>query len=503
MAIWLNEDYEHFFVRYSLEDMTQEGLERQVDFYHKAGAGGIFFCVNAQCAYYESRIYDTAWSDVIRKEDGNFYHRGTLISDKPLPTLRNTIHAKAACDNTSNRVFQIRIDRCRHHGMKGGLSIRMNDCHLTGYPDSPMHSDFWFNNPRYRLSDGGLDYGEKAVREEMKGLITEVLELFDPDALELDWMRTPPFFRDGHEDEGHIYADEMVRHAYMEKCKAEKRRGHPVQLFVRVPSRVEDALALGLDVISWAKNSWIDSVIGCAFILSTDSSIPQRVWRTLLPETVSFIPGMDVLTTSHKDSCGIEGIVKTLELQTGYAAVFYHGGAKDLYMFNHFFAAVPGADQESYLRKLKSVSTPENARNGARRHAATLCCNLVPGATATSSLPLRAETNLQKVRINVGDGLKGRKIRVLFAFTSAGILQGSDFEFQVNEIPCKVCSDVGKYPLPGKSRHYDIPDQQWQSFVCEVPEDAVTDGIMIAGFRAVKDVDALLHWCEFDVEKLF
>ena len=54
MAVFLNDDYEHFFVRNSLEDMTQAALERQVDLYHQAGVSTCFFCVNAQSAYYES-----------------------------------------------------------------------------------------------------------------------------------------------------------------------------------------------------------------------------------------------------------------------------------------------------------------------------------------------------------------------------------------------------------------------------------------------------------------
>ncbi|MBO5723911.1 MAG: hypothetical protein J6S58_03705, partial [Lentisphaeria bacterium] len=326
MAVFLNDDYEHFFVRNSLEDMTQAALERQVDLYHQAGISTCFFCVNAQSAYYESKVYDTAWSNVVLQEDGQYYHRGTVITDKPLPTLTNTLHAKAACENTGNRVFQIRIDRCRQNGMTGALSIRMNDHHLTNYPDSPMHSDFWFNNPQYRLPCGGYDYAEKAVRTEMQNLIREVFEMFDPDALELDFMRTPPFFRTGHDEEGIPFMNEMLRFAFERKCEAEKRTGHKIKLYVRVPSRVEDALALGLDVIHWAEEGWIDGVIVCAFILCTDSDMPLWIWRRLLPEKVELCPGMDVLNSPHCESSGVEGDELALEIHTGFAAVFYYRG---------------------------------------------------------------------------------------------------------------------------------------------------------------------------------
>lgn len=501
MAIFLNDDYEHFFVRNSPEDMTKEALERQVDLYSQAGVSGCFFCVNAQSAYYDSKVYDTAWKDVVQKEDGLYYHRDVVITDKPLPTLTNTLHAKAACENTANKVFQIRIDRCRVHGMRGGLSIRMNDRHLTDHPESPMHSDFWYNNPQYRLPGGGYDYAEKAVQEEMKGLIREVLEMFDPDAVELDWMRSPPFFRNGHAEENSRCADEMVRFAYEEKCRAEKRCGHRILLYVRVPSRVEEALALGLDVIRWAKNGWIDGVVACAFILCTDSNMPQWIWRSLLPDNVDFMPGMDVLTTPHSESYGIEGDKLALEILTGYAAVFYFRGAKDLYLFNHFFAAAPGMDKELYLHKIESVLTAENAVKNSRRHAATACCNLVPGVIYSSNLPLTAGAGFNQIRIEVGGGLKDRKIRVLFAFTSPETLQESDFEFQVNNVPCTSCEDTDHYALPGKSWHNSTQIMSWQRFICEVPPEAVTEGVMIAAFRATRKLEAQLHWCEFDVEK--
>ncbi len=73
------------------------------------------------------------------------------------------------------------IQRCRQRGMSVWVSIRMNDPH-THHPYL-----------RCPLSNGEkLDYTKKEVRDYYFSYIKEVVERYDIDALELDWLRTPP-----------------------------------------------------------------------------------------------------------------------------------------------------------------------------------------------------------------------------------------------------------------------------------------------------------------------
>ncbi len=93
---------------------------------------------------------------------------------------------------------------CRQHGLAPWLSVRMNDMHQAHAIDAPEHCDL-FRDPVMRLSGrtpdpaapalsampGGLNYGKREVRDYMFELIRAVVEDYDFEGLELDWLRTP------------------------------------------------------------------------------------------------------------------------------------------------------------------------------------------------------------------------------------------------------------------------------------------------------------------------
>ena len=193
MAIFLNEDYENFMAFHEESEMCEKGLRDQVQGYFRGQTKGIFFNVNAQRAYFNSKVYDPVWKNVEQNEEGKYIHRGKEFFDKPLPTLSNTLRAKMLYENVGNP-FHCRLDECRKLGGMGCITMRMNDCHLSGYPESPMHSDFWYNNHDYRLNiwrtvnGNGLNYAFEEVRQYAMKFIEELFEIFDMDAFELDWM---------------------------------------------------------------------------------------------------------------------------------------------------------------------------------------------------------------------------------------------------------------------------------------------------------------------------
>ena len=493
MAILFNEDFENFMAFHAPEEMNDAGLRKQVDDYFQSQISSIYFCVNAQRAYYNSKVYDPAWNGVEKHVDGKYYHRGTEVVNAPLPTLMNTIHAKALYDAVGNP-FQVRIDQCRKNGGRGCLSMRMNDSHLSGYPNSPMHSDFWCEHPEWRLErwrnggiGNGLDYAVSEVRKYAMALIDEIFGIFDLDGLEIDWMRTPPFFPEGHEDENRHHADEMIRHTFEQKLLAEKRLKHSVSLSVRVPSRPEEALRLGLDVANWARQGWIAQVVPCAFIGSTDGSMPIEIWQCLLPKNVELAPGIDILTGSHSNTVSINNVV---EFVNGYAAAFFYRGVKNIYLFNHMDRLTGIKDKEAFRKMIQQIGTKESAEKTYRRHIATMCQNLVPGIMSGSNLPLPAEDWWQQVRIEVGGGLKGRKISLLFAFQAGDDFDPAQFEFAANGVRCM---DIRT------ETSLAVADPNWKKVVCNVTEDVLKDGSAVIAFRTFKKNSAILQWCEIDV----
>lgn len=488
MAIFLNEDYENFMAFRSDEELNEAGLRQQVKDYFRGQTRGIFFNVNAQRAYYDSRVFEPVWKNIEKNAEGKYIHRGVEFFDKPLPTLSNTLGAKKLHDNVGNP-FPIRLDECRKQGGMGCITMRMNDCHLGDFPESPMHSDLWYEHPEWRISNSGLNYAIPQVRIKAMALIREIFEIFDMDAFEIDWMRTPPFFVHGHEEEGREYLNDIMAFAAAEKEKAEQRRGHKIWLTTRVPSRPEEALLLGLDVWSWVKQKFVDMVVPCAFICSVDSSMPLEIWRQLLGDDVKIVPGIDIVTTP---SPGTPFFTNVAEFVYGYAAAFYHHGAEDIYLFNHMDRMTGLKDKDSYRKLLGCLGDRTQVEKCFRRHVSTMVNNIVPGLKFASNLPIQAQEYWQFARIENGSGFDGREITVLFAFESETPLKPSDFEFSVNEV---VCPDVSC------GSDLAVTDDKWQKLVCKVPEGVLQPGSSVVGVRAAREnVNAALRWCEIDIK---
>ena len=280
----------------------------------------------------------------------------------------------------------------------------------------------------------------------------------------------------------------MMKHVFEQKQLAEKRLGHPVLLSVRVPSRPEEALQLGLDVARWAREGWIDQAVPCAFIGSVDGSMPIEIWRALLPEGVKVVPGIDILTCSHASA---KAIHNEAEIVNGYAAAFFHRGAEDIYLFNHMDRLTGLRDKAAFRRMIRRIGTRGSAEKTFRRHVATMCQNLVPGVRTHSDLPLLAGSGWQLVRIEVGGGLQGKKISLIFAFQAGDDFDLAQFEFAVNG---EKCIDVHS------GTALALPDPAWKTVVCTAPEGAVRDGSALAAFRAPDARStAVLQWCEIDV----
>jgi hypothetical protein len=100
--------------------------------------------------------------------------------------------------------------------------MRMNDLHDVTNEKSYMHSTFWLQHRDYwrvpnsssgSWTERALDYGVPEVREHAMAFIGELLERYDPDGIELDWMRFGWHFKPGQADQGSAILTEFMRAA--------------------------------------------------------------------------------------------------------------------------------------------------------------------------------------------------------------------------------------------------------------------------------------------------
>ena len=136
---------------------------------------------------------------------------------------------------------------------------------------------------------------------------------------------------------------------------AAAKRGHPVRLGVRVPSRPEVALGLGLDAVAWAKEELIQLLVVTPRWATIEFDMPMQQWREKLEGAkVTLAGGLEVLYQPYPG-----GPMTTVspELASGAAASVLLGGADAVYLFNFFQDSHPGWSLPVYQATLQNMAS--------------------------------------------------------------------------------------------------------------------------------------------------
>ena len=177
-------------------EMALAALRQTVDQYQGTGVSHVFWNVNYQRVAYRSAVWPSYWDVSDPEKNVTGWARGYY-----------ELH-KLGIDD----VFAIVIPRCRERGVSPWISLRMNDHHYTGDPSRV--SPLFFEHPELRTRGGkGLfNYARPEVREHYLKLAAEVLERYDVDGLELDWIRTAANFNDDEIESG-VVVGKIFAHA--------------------------------------------------------------------------------------------------------------------------------------------------------------------------------------------------------------------------------------------------------------------------------------------------
>ena len=216
-------------------------------------------------------------------------------------------------------------------------------------------------------------------------LVREVVERYDFDGLELDWMRFGYYFRPGHEGDGAGILTQFIAEVRNLLNEWENKRGHTIRLGARVPSRPQTAQELGMDAVAWAKQGLLDMLVITPFLYA-ETDLPIELWKLLLQGTkVSLAAGLELTLRPYSDSP--ERDTNSLETARGAAASFLDRGADRVYLFNFMDSQTSMDDLRNYPTLLREIGQLGTLSGKARRHVLTYTDTTAPGEVRAMPLP--------------------------------------------------------------------------------------------------------------------
>ncbi len=480
----INEDNSHFFGTRQAADMTLDGLHAFVDQYAGSRVTHLFLCPNAMRASFRSKTRDAIWDPVNGKS----------------PTGQWPRNAKRLHDAGLDP-YAVWIAHGREKGISPWISMRMNDVHGVDDPGNFMHSTFWRKHPEYwRVPNGSaspwtnraLNYAKAPVREYEMRFVRELLQRYDMDGLELDWMRFGYHLTPGREREEAHFLTRFVRDVRKLTRDWSRRRGHAIRLGVRVPTHPDAAAGLGMDAISWAREELVDLIAPCPFWTSSDFDIPIELWRKRLGANaakVTLAPGLEY---NARPWPGAPAVANDLRSARGFAASVQFRGTDSVYLFNWMDSQTRPVAAHEYRRLLREGLSLNVVAAAPRRHPICFRDTVPSGFPNGVQLPV-APRNGADFRIHIGPRPKTGKVWAIIGLARQAGVQTATFHATLNDARLAPVGDVknlsGFGGGPGRAIR----------FAC--PLSAVTAGYNTLHIQQTdRGADQKIVWVELDVE---
>ncbi len=334
---------------------------------------------------------------------------------------------------------------CRKAGMDFFPSVRMNE-HYDMDVASPGYSRLRRERPELLigrvgedLAAGTLDWGIRTglnyafpeVRSYMSSIIIELLERFDVDGIELDFMRHPAFFRVEEAYSKRYLMTDLVRYVRQRMDELGAERGRPLDLIVRVPPTLADSARIGLDAETWIKEGLVDILVAGGGFIPFEMPIGGFV------------------ETAKGTGCLVYGCLEALrpavdELTLrAIAARYWDAGVDVLYLFN--FYSMSSDWKRDVLGRLTDRGTLagldkryEMDKSGRFKPTSQLGFSF-RNAIPLTQIPVGLETTLSGrgavLRMDIADDVEGAKASGVSARCTLGLLfenLGADDEIEVN-----------------------------------------------------------------------
>ena len=373
----INEDNDHYF-KLSSELMNEASLKAYAHDIFRGHVTHFFMCAQGQRASFDSKVWEPIWAGLDDPNDRGETNNIWCVNAKKL--------FDAGIDP-----YKVWIGCAREKGVSPWMTMRMNDVHFCTTTNYFRNTTFYKTHPEWRcvpgLKDGlwekfCMDYSVREVYDYHLAMAKELIDRYDVDGLELDFLRFSWYFRPGERRSKANVLTAFIRDVRAHAEAVGVRRGRKILVGARVPALPVVCATMGMETEKWAKERLIDWLVVCNQYGCTDFALPFVEWRdrmkAIRPDLV-LLPGCD-----HKlGRNGRDAETMTAALYRGWADGLYAQGAEGLYLFN-----LPYNPKRVRDAVYGEGLAPETVARGARRCPATRHDVMPKGGIEQATLPL-------------------------------------------------------------------------------------------------------------------
>lgn len=225
------------------------------------------------------------------------------------------------------------VREAHRRGLDIFFSFRINDIHDSFMPDEM--ATFKFENPTWMLGEqnyGGvtsfpsaLNFAVPEVRELKFKVVEEIFDKYDFDGLEIDFLRSTPYFLPGTEEKNAHLLTELLQRVRKYLNSQAEQRGRPIRLAVRVDESLRSCQLNGFDVKAWLEQDLMDIIVLGSGVMDIEI---EEFKRLATPGGVFVYPCLYGWPSKYSPI--------PAELATGLALNYWAQGADGIYLFNWF-----------------------------------------------------------------------------------------------------------------------------------------------------------------------
>ena len=384
---------------------------------------------------------------------------------------------------------KIVVPAAKQRGVDIFYSLRLNDCH-DSFGHERLRPTFKVEHPDWAIGAGhpevhpsvhrNLNFAVPEVRDLKFAVIEEIFRKYDFDGLEIDFLRSPPYFipSEAHKN-AHLLTQFLsrVREHLNQRGEA---RGRSIPLAVRVNPTLEACRLDGFDIPTWIEERLVDALI----LGSGNIDCDVEAFKNLTDGTgILVYPCVYAWPSGYNIIFGFED---SEPMFRALASNYWSQGADGIYTFNwnaHSYVHRPDKNSQFAPQRqlLREMDTPQAMRGKDKLYVADRLLGekpMLPHNWLHATLPQTLKRGEQvDVPILVEeDFTKSPTPRTVWlSVTYSDLTEMSQIEVRLNEGPLSGLEPTAPW-LPPDNTDSTSPQEQLHALRQEISPDLLIQG---------------------------